>query len=234
MNQMRLLVAIGILVAVLAGAWVLFNRSAAPIMLPVAKGDSVASWYFTGAYSNNSELEAKAQAEIADMRSLIGNSEEFTDYQLYIQIATQYELLGDGAQAYAFLNKAAAIDPVHTGLAWANLGELMERLGAFNTGRIAYAKAVEAQSSVMGYHTARLAFLIQHFSNDTEAVEGAFGEAQAKFGDAPQILQLKAQWLTSLKKFSEAIMVWRQMRAQVAAEMQPSIDREIERLKRKL
>lgn len=236
MNRTRLSIAISILLVlvVLVGAWRFSQRTTVSHQLPLAEGDSIASWNFAGAYSNNPELQTKAKTEIEKLTSFIGNSKEFTDYLLYVQIAAQYELLGDGAQTYAFLNKAVAIDPVHTGLAWANLGELMGRLGAFQTARVAYAKAVEAQPSVMNYHTARLEFLIAHFAEDTVAVEGAFSEATKQFDDSPQILQIKAQWFTSTGRIAEAVAAWKKVRSLVVGGVQPSIDKEINRLEAKL
>lgn len=234
MNRTRLLIAGIFLLLVIVGVVKFFQYRAVSYLLPLAEGDTISSWDFAGAYADNLELQTKARAEIKRLTGLIGNSQEFTDYSLYVQIAAQYELLGDGAQAYDFLNKAAAIDPVHTGLAWTNLGELMGRLGAFQTARIAYAKAVEAQPSVMNYHTARLEFLIAHFAEDAGAVEGAFSEAEKKFGGSPQILQIKAQWLASAGRIAEAITAWEKVRSLVNNGVQPSIDREIRRLQEKL
>lgn len=233
LSKRQLVVGGALLILILFMGWA-YGSKTQQIFLPLAEGDTVSSWHFTGAYADNPELVAKAQEEIKELTSLIGNSKEFTDYQLYVQIAAQYELLGDGEKAYDFLNRALAIDPVHTGLAWANLGTLMERLGAFHTGRIAYAKAVEAQSSVMGYHSARLTFLIAHFAEDTVAVEGAFSEATTQFGTSPQILQIKAQWLTTVGRTADAIAAWKQVRSLVTGGVQPSIDKEIARLEAKL
>ena len=220
-----------VLIAVVA-TWWMYGLKTHQILLPLAEEDTVSSWNFVGAYTNNPELQAKAGVEIERLTSLIGNSEEYTDYQLNVAIATQYELLGDGAKAYEFLNRAAAIDSVHTGLAWANFGELMERLGALQTARVAYAKAVEAQPSIMGYHVTRLTFLTQHFATDSVAIEGAFSEAKTHFGESPQMLQIKAQWFASIGKIAEAIDTWKKVISMVG--VQPGIDKEIKRLQAKL
>lgn len=233
MNRIYPLAIAGIGIVLALGGWYLYERTSTPNLLPIAENDTIESWDFAGAYSGNPTLGAQARAEIERL-SRLRPTPEIPQYQIYVGIAAQYELLGDGKQAYAYLNRAAEIDPIHTGLAWANLGELMERLGAFNTGRIAYAKAVEAQSAVMAYHIARLEFLTAHFSEDTGAVEGAFSEAEAQFGEMAAILQIKGQWLSSIGKTREAIAVWQKVRALVTPTMRPVIDQEIQRLQKKL
>ena len=231
-SRIQLLGAGAIVFITVAALWWMLGLKTYQTLLPLAEGDTVSSWNFVGAYTNNPELQEKAHVEIERLTKLVGNSKEYTDYQLNIATAAQYELMGDGAKAYEYLNRAAAIDPVHTGLAWANLGELMERLGAFQTARVAYAKAVEAQPSISGYHAARLTFLTQHFAMDTVAVEGAFSEAKTHFGDSPQILQIKAQWFASTGKIAEAIDTWKKVSSMIG--VQPGIDKEIKRLQAKL
>lgn len=210
-----------------------YSAKAPKIILPVDIADTIQSWNFADAYTTNSELAEKASVEVNRLKDLVGKSKDIPDYQIYIQIAAQYELLGNGEKTYEYLNRAVAIDQFKTGLAWMNLGGLMEKLGAFNTARVAYAKAVEAQPDVIAYHIARLSFLTRHFSKDTIAVEGAFSEALAQFGDTPQILQIKAQWFASVGKYIEAIIAWKQVRS-IVGELAPSIDKEIQRLQTKL
>lgn len=105
----------------------------------IAKGDSIASWDFTGAYADNSELVAKAEAEIKRLSDLIGKG-TYPDVTLYVSIANQYELIGNGKKEYDYLSRAIAADP-KSGLPWHNLGVLMERLGALKTARAAYDRA---------------------------------------------------------------------------------------------
>ncbi len=222
-----------IVVAVLgAGAW--YTTSVrTPIALAVQEGDSVSVWSWEGVYKDGGSLETRAKDEIARLEALIGTG-EYPDYQLYIGIAQQYELLGEGKKAYEYLNKALAIDSTTTGLAWHNLGVLFVRFGAFNTARVAYAKAVEAQPEIMQFHIARLTFLAQNFKEDAASIEGAFAEAQAEFGDAAQVLQVKAEWLASTGKTAAAIAAWKTARTLLPANMHASVDAEIARLQAKL
>ncbi|MBI2610563.1 hypothetical protein HYW60_01335 [Candidatus Kaiserbacteria bacterium] len=227
---------IGIVAAALiaGGAWFLFGNQAHP--LPVAEGDAISSWDFQGSYEGNSELEKRARDEIARSEGLLGGdqsgaNDDPTDYILYVSIANQYELLGDGKAAYEYLGRALRIDSTKTGLAWRNLGALMERLGALNTARIAYARAVEAQSQIAEYHTARIQFLIAHFAEDTAAIEAAFGEAEVGLeGTAPEIQQIKAQWYESIGMTQEAIEALREMERLMGGNV-PTIRGEIARLR---
>ena len=189
---------IGAAVIILAlGAWLLFQNQSHP--LPLAGGDTVSSWNFQGTHKDGGELEKKVRDEIVRLESFLGGdqsgkNDDPTDYILYVSIANQYTLLGEGSKAYDYLGRAVRIDPSKTGLAWRNLGALLERLGAYNTARIAYARAVEAQPQIEEYHIARLQFLMTNFADDKTALNAAFEEVEAHFGkDAPFLLQLKAQ-----------------------------------------
>ena len=112
--------------------------------LPIAGGDVVASWDFIGAYTNNPELTAKADAEIKRLSNLLIAATS-SAMILSVGIANQYELLGDGKKQYDFLIRAVREGGATSGLPWHNLGVLMERLGAYETARIAHEKAFEVQ-----------------------------------------------------------------------------------------
>ena len=109
---------------------------------PVLPSDKIVSWSWNGPYKDGGELEAKILGKIKRFEDLLGKG-EFTDYELYVTIANQYELLGDGAKTYE--NLLLALDSEHTGLAWHNMGVLMENLGAYNTARAAFDRAYAAQ-----------------------------------------------------------------------------------------
>lgn len=123
--------------------------------------DTIASWSFKGAYTGNETLVAKANSEIARLTDLLGTG-EYTDYILYVSIANQYDLLGDGANEFAYLKKALALDSTQTGLAWYNAGHLLTRLGAYATARTAFERAVAAEL-VPQYSQALTDFLEAHY-----------------------------------------------------------------------
>ncbi len=142
-----------------------------PFTFALARGETVASWNFVGPYKDGGVLEAKARAAIEQSKGLL-NSGTFTNYELYVGIANQYNLLGDGKQEFDYLNKALAIDSTKTGLAWRNMGKLLERLGAYKSARVAYDRMVSAQD-IPEYMYTRLEFLKAHMPEDTTAIHDA-------------------------------------------------------------
>lgn len=116
----------------------------APFSFPVLSSDTIVSWSWKGPYKDGGEYEVKALNSIKRLLGLLGKG-EYTDYELYVSLANQYELLGDGKKTYEFLLRALAIDSEHTGLAWYNMGVLMKNLGALNTARVAFDRAYAAQ-----------------------------------------------------------------------------------------
>ena len=138
-----------------------------PSSIELSGGDVVTSWDFTGAYTGNSELEAKADADITRLTGLLGSG-QYSDYILYVSIANQYDLKGDGKNELAYLRKALAEDPA-TGLAWNNIGQLFERLGAYNTARVALERAVLVQP-IEQYKRALADFMALRFPSGSAAL----------------------------------------------------------------
>lgn len=177
----RNIVLIGILIILVAvGAWWYTSQSE---MYPfeIASEDNIQSWDFQGAYEGNADLEKRAHDEIDRLEGLVGSGEE-TDYILYVSIANQYNLLGDGENEYKYLRMALAEDSETTGLAWHNLGKLFERLGAYGSARIAYDGMVRAQPGLQYFNT-RLEFLKTHYPNDTAAIAAAEADIKAVVGE---------------------------------------------------
>lgn len=137
--------------------------------IPMAEGEAVSSWNYQGTYTGNVEFEARAHAEIERLEKLFG-SKEFTDYVLYVSIANQYGLLGNGEKELEYLQKALAFDSENTGLAWYNAGILFERFGANKTARYAFEHAVAAQP-IGQYRLALVEFLKRHYPGDAAIAE---------------------------------------------------------------
>lgn len=197
-------------------------------------GESIENWSYTGAYTGKGDLEGKANAEIQRLEGLLGKEDDdVTDYSLYVEIANQYNYLGNGELAYQNLTKAIAIDSKTTGLAWHNLATLFERLGAKDSARHAYSRAVEAQSQLIQYRTAYLEFLTENYKDETDAIESAFNDAKGVFGDNSNVLEIQARWQESVGKFQDAITTWNKVK-----ELSPAaasiIDAEIARLQAQL
>ncbi len=161
--------------------------------LPIAKGDTVSSWDFVGAYTNNPELMAKANAEIKRITDLLWKG-TYTDMSIYVGIANQYELIGDGKNQYDFLIQAVREGGTASGLPWHNLGVLMERLGALETARVAYEKSTLVQPQFKFYHYAYLDFITKKMKDDVVDIEKAFTAANKYFATDADIIQLRAEW----------------------------------------
>ena len=128
---------------------------------PLAPGDSIVSWNWKGAYQDGGADEQKTQAEIQRLSGQLGNGK---DYELYVGIASEYELLGEGHRVYEYLSRAIAKDGKR-GLAYMNMGHLMEILGAFRTARNAFDAAIAAEPGNPLYVSARTDFVARHPNN---------------------------------------------------------------------
>ena len=162
----------------------------------IAKGDNIISWNFKGAYTDRPDLVTKAEAEIKRLSGLIGTG-TYSNTILYIGIANQYDLLGDGKHEYEYLSYAIEADKGTTGLPWHNLGVLMERLGALQTARTAYEKATLIQPELKQWHYAYFSFLTARMANNTTDIEKEFAAANKSIGQDPEILQLYSEWKNS-------------------------------------
>lgn len=127
---------------------------------PIATGDRIASWNWQGPYKDGGQKEQETKAELAQLAAMLGKAGTST-YDLEVGIASEYELLGDGKDAYLFLSRAIKNDPSR-GLAYFNMGHLMEELGAFQTARAAYHTAALKEPNNPVYTQAEQAFLSRH------------------------------------------------------------------------
>jgi tetratricopeptide (TPR) repeat protein len=198
---------------------------------PINPKDSIRSWTFKGAYTGNDTLITQANADMAHLVSLMGKG-EFDDYDLYIGIGNDYNLEGNGKAAYDAYNRAITI---HTdkGLAYANLGHLMDEIGAPYTAADAYAAAVKAEPGQLEYHIDRVTYLTRQFPEDQTQLLAAFTDASAQFGDTAPILAIEARWLTGLGRYADAIAAWQRAKLLSPGKDTTAIDTEIARLKAK-
>jgi len=162
-------------------------------LVSMVKGDTIISWNFKGAYTDRSDLIAKANTEIDRLTDLIGKG-TYTDTNLYVSIANQYGLMGNGEQEYKYLVRAIETGGTTTGLPWHNLGVLMERLGALQTAQVAYKQATLVQPELKQWHYAYLAFLTTRMKSDTTVIEKALAAAERNIGQDADILQLYSEW----------------------------------------
>ena len=227
-------IVIGIVALLLAGGGY-YWYTAQNTVFTIDSHDEISSWDFQGSHNDDGDNEKRVTDEIDRLEDgLDDDATEPPDYQLYVGLAGQYMLLGDGETAYKNLQKALEIDSTTTGLAWHNMGVLMERLGAINSARTAYQKAVDAQPEAESYHAALISFLIKHDTENGEVIQAAFARAESQFQQNAFVYQAKAQWLEAQGMISDAISAWEIFRANSPADMKASIDLHIEQLKKKL
>jgi tetratricopeptide (TPR) repeat protein len=224
------LIAVGVL-----GLWWFGVGPFTPSAITLQEGDVVSSWDFQGSHKDDGPLEEQVRKEIKRLEGELGGDQSGandtpTDYSLYVGIAGQYTLLGDGKSTYEYLNKALAIDQEKTGLAWHNMGVLMERIGAIKTAQVAYIRAVQAQP-LDSYYTALLQFLMKYYSEDFATVDATFVEAEKVYGDSePFLLQQKAGWLEYSGRLEEARAAWEKLLPLMAPEMRADIEKQMQRI----
>jgi tetratricopeptide (TPR) repeat protein len=253
-------VGVGFLVAVLAGWWLYEARtSVSPVPtttntfvatstssitpvtqasvgsttqpFPINASDTIASWSFKGVYAGNDTLVAQANADISHLKSLIGKG-QYDDYDLYIGIGNDDDLMGDGRSAYQNYNRAIPIHP-KKGLVYVNLAHLMDQLGAYHTAADAYTKAVTVEPGMLEYHIERLTYLTRQFGSNNALIVAAFADASKQFGDTAQTRSIEAEWLTGLKRYADAIKAWETVKM-LSPGNTSAIDAAIARLKAKL
>ena len=198
---------------------------------PINSADTIVSWSFKGAYTGNEALIAKANADTVYLMGLIGKG-EYDDYDLYLGIGNNESSLGDGKSAYDNYNRAIQIHP-KKGLAFVNLGHLMSQMGARYTAVDAYARATAVEPGMLEYHIQRLNYLTRQFPNDSARIASAIADVSKVFGDTAQILSIKAQWLTGLTRYADAISAWETVKMLSPGKDTAAIDAEIARLQAK-
>lgn len=162
---------------------------------PLSAGDSVTSWSLQNIYAGNVEGAARIQTEIDRLKGLLGKG-EFPDYDIYVGIAQNAELLGDGKTAYESLERAIDDNPARF-LAYGNLGHLMVKLKAYKTARMAFEKAVEVDNSnfALQNHLAYLEFMTSSYSGASEEdIQEAFDTALTAFPGNNDVQSLKTKW----------------------------------------
>jgi tetratricopeptide (TPR) repeat protein len=135
----------------------------------ILPSDNIASWDFSASHKDGGELELMVEDNIKRLKGLFG-AENVSDYILYVSLANEHSLLGDGKKTYKYLNKALEIDSEITGLAWNNMGQLMTKLGAYESARVAFSNAIEAQATT-SYYMSKLSLLKAYFPEEKEEIK---------------------------------------------------------------
>ncbi|HEC93988.1 MAG TPA: hypothetical protein ENI56_01270 [Candidatus Kaiserbacteria bacterium] len=165
-----------------------------------------------------------------EIHTLLGelHKGKYPDYDIYLQLGQEYEILGEGKQAYENYRTAGALSPSQ-GVAMNDIGSLMAHLGALHTAQNAYAQSVARQPAVSLFWVSYLTFLTQYEPKAT-GTPAVFAQARKITHDNTNVLIIEAQWLASIGRNKEAISDWKIVRARVSGEQQRAIDERIAKL----
>ncbi len=196
--------------------------------LTIDSRDTIASWklQITESTTTKEKLQTQIKTLTGDIRK-----GHYSNFNIYTQIAQDYELLGNGKSAYDFYMLAAKVSPANNGLAWNNIGNLMEQLGAYHTARNAYAASVALSPKVEQFWVSYLNFLSVHetLAPTTAAV---FSAAARATNSATNVLIATANWEAAAGNTQAAITNWRLVRPKVGTAQQKAIDAKITSLQK--
>jgi len=198
---------------------------------PIHAADTIISWNFKGVDTGDATRTAQTNADIANLKSLLGTG-KYDDYDLYLGMGNDNNLLGNGKGAYQNFNISISIHP-KKGLAYANLAHLMDELGAYYTAADAFAQAVAVEPGTLMYHLDRIAYLTRQFPKDNARITAALTDANKQFGDNASILTIEAQWLSGQGRYADAIKAWETVKVLSPGKDTTAVDAEIARLQAK-
>lgn len=189
----KFLIPLGVLVLLSIGiamALSINNIKNVETVFALAPEDTPA-WDFQGVYKGDTVLEERAQTDIEKLKAMEGN-DIATRYDIQIGLAQQYEMLGDGKTAYNHLLNAIKIDDKRS-LAYANLGVLLGRVGARESAKIAYERALDRDDNVIN-RINYIQHLEQYFGDDLDLVESAHTFAIEKFPGSVVLKERYEAW----------------------------------------
>tara|TARA_B100000508_G_scaffold60333_2_gene47539 strand:+ start:85147 stop:85734 length:588 start_codon:yes stop_codon:yes gene_type:complete len=148
-------------------------------------------WDFEGSYEASEELTLRAETERERLEDLLGDG-EFPDYDIYVGIAGQYSLLGEGKKAYEYLLISIKENEARS-LAFINLGTLLGKVGAPESAKIAYEMGLDRDDNVQN-RIQYIQHLEQYFGDDLDLVESAHTFALEKYPKSDVLNQRYESW----------------------------------------
>jgi len=180
-------VAVVLIIAIVAAIQV-GNKSQATFTL--VEGERPA-WDFEGSYETSGELTLRAETERERLETLLGSG-EFPDYDIYVGIAQQHLLLGEGKKSYENLIIAVGENKARS-LAFMNLGGLLGKVGAPESGKTAYEMGLDRDDNVQN-RIQYIQHLEQYFGDDLDLVESAHTFALEKYPKSDVLNQRYESW----------------------------------------
>lgn len=200
------IVGVVVVLVILGIAW-WYTRT--PNLFPVSASDNLTSW--TIPVNVDATSTAAFKAQIATLKSYVGTT-TYPTSDIYIGIANEYGLLGDGKSAYQYYLKALNASSTEA-VTYDNLGALFARLYATTTATRAYAKAIALDPSEALFQISYLNYLTQVAPQDAMTAT-AFADAKTALGSTtPDFLITEATWLGAIGSTTAAIADWRKLEA---------------------
>lgn len=165
------------------------------------------AWEFNGLYATP-ELALQVEKNIANLKEKL-NESGADKYDLYVSLAQQYMLIGQGEDAYKYLVRAGDEDPGNS-LAFQTMGVLLESLGAQDAAEVALKQAVVVQPQIVQNHLALIGFYVRQ-NAEFSTIDAAFNYALEKSGKAVNVLKEYAQWLEAEKDINKAVAIWEEV-----------------------
>jgi len=159
-------------------------------LFSLAAGDHP-TWDFEGSYEASEELTLRAQNELERLKGLL-DGVEFSKYDVEIGIAQQYLLLGEGKGSYEHLLLALNINDKKP-VAYLNLGNLLGKVGALESGKVAHEEALDRADTVQN-RILYVQYLEQYFGDNLKLVESAHTFAIEKFPNSEVLEQRYESW----------------------------------------
>jgi len=149
------------------------------------------TWDFEGIFEASEELILRAETEQERLRGLLG-SDEISEYDIHVGVAEQYSLLGEGKNAYNELLVAINLDETRY-LAFMNLGNLLGKVKAPKSAKIAYEMGLDRNDTVSN-RINYIQHLEQYFGNDLDLVESSHVFALEKFPNSTILKTRYESW----------------------------------------
>ena len=189
----------------------------------LAEDPTTINWNFPAVTNDADTVERQIER--------IKNTSDIDAYEKAISLGEEYRLLGEGDKAYTYILQAVDLEP-NKSLPYLNLGTLLEKVGALDSARSAYERAVTVEPQYENNHANLVQFYMRYYPNDTKLIEATFKNGLEHTGNNETLLKNYAQWLSGEKRYKEAIVIWQQILKDYAPANAEAIRQEISRLQR--
>jgi len=206
MRKTKIAIILFLIAVLLVGVFVYKNKDRESILLSDNERQALND---IGPTQTTESDIAMAKTKIDSFHSELKNgSKDKTKYYLYIAIAQQYELLGNGENTAVNLFLASKQENDRS-LPFFKLGDLFEKAELFNRAEEYYEKAIDTEPQIVQNHRGLLNLYIEKMSVGKSRVQSTFDDARSETGDDIDVLRMYAKWLTAESEYLRAIDILR-------------------------